>query len=723
MPSAMPALVRGHMTPQPWQGWRRGLKGLAGPARDLGPPPAWQAAAQRRRGALGLAMLAVTLLALGLQWSHRSPAEMGLAELARSALLALLFAWVSAGFVTALMGWRRLLAGDAQALSVRTDGVPDPAARTAIIMPICNEDVEAVFAGLRATAESLARTGRSAGFEFFVLSDTRDAGLLADEQQAWQRLAAQARQDGLPPVHYRWRRRRSGRKAGNVADFCRRWGRAFRYMVVLDADSVMTGRCLTQLVDLMEAHPQVGIAQTAPVGCGQQSLHARAQQYASRVLGRLYVHGLQFWQLGDSHYWGHNAILRVEPFMKHCALARLPGRGGLSGEILSHDFVEAALMRRAGFEVWLVPELDGSYEQLPGDLLDELQRDRRWCQGNLQNARLIAEPGLRPVHRALFATGAMSYLSAPLWLAYVVLGLTGGDAALLPGSSENPAMLGLWLMTGVMLLLPRLLGVLAVWQRGETAAFGGRRALLGGALLEALLATLQAPVRMVAHSLFVLVALAGWKLEWKSPLRRSHAIGWREAWQRLGPWTLGATALTAVLVLIEPAMALRLALLTVPLMLAVPLVVATSQAAPGRWFGRLGLWRVPQERRPPQVLRRSAGLQGLRLAPISSAPRRLAEPPRQHARYRLHRRLNRLPALALGLPMLALALGTPATSDLSSAPVLAPAAVPVELLPTAVGAATAVRQLDVRLARQAATATAGGKTRKNRLMRSSRSRA
>ncbi|NRT57643.1 glucans biosynthesis glucosyltransferase MdoH [Sphaerotilus uruguayifluvii] len=696
--SAMPALVRGHMTPQPWQGWRARRAGPTHGPRDEAPPPRWQAAARRRRGALGLAMLAVTLLALGLQWSQHPPAEMSAAELVRSALLALLFAWVSAGFVTALMGWRRLLAGDAQALSAPAGTLPDPAARTAIVMPICNEDVDSVFAGLRATAESLALTGRGAGFEFFVLSDTRDAGLLADEQQAWQRLAAHAREHDLPPVHYRWRRRRSGRKAGNVADFCRRWGRAFRYMVVLDADSVMSGRCLTRLVELMEAHPQVGIAQTAPVGCGHQSLHARAQQYASRVLGRLYVHGLQFWQLGDSHYWGHNAILRVEPFMKHCALARLPGRGGLSGEILSHDFVEAALMRRAGFEVWLVPELDGSYEQLPGDLLDELQRDRRWCQGNLQNARLIAEPGLRPVHRALFATGAMSYLSAPLWLAYVVLGLVDGRA-LQPGAGAEVGTVGLWLMTGVMLLLPRLLGVLAVWQRGETAAFGGRRALLGGALLEALLATLQAPVRMVAHTLFVLVALAGWKLEWKSPLRQSHHVGWREAWQRLGPWTLGATALTAVLALAEPAMALRLALLTVPLMLAVPLVVATSHAAPGRWLGRLGLWHVPQEQRPPRVLRRSAGLQGLRLSSaLRTLPRHaagaLGTPLPRRAAYGL----SRLPALALGLPMLAVALGTPATSELprpAPAPVLMPEPAPV--VSAQIGAAAELRRLDLAM--------------------------
>ena len=158
-------------------------------------------------------------------------------------------------------------------------------------------------------------------------------------------------------VYYRWRQRRSQRKAGNVADFCRRWGRDYRYMVVLDADSVMSGDCLLSLVRLMEAHPRAGILQTAPQACGLSTLHARAQQFAGRVAGRLFAAGMQYWQLGESHYWGHNAIIRVEPFMRHCALAPLPGRGQTGTEILSHDFVEAALMRRAGYQVWLVPDL------------------------------------------------------------------------------------------------------------------------------------------------------------------------------------------------------------------------------------------------------------------------------------------------------------------------------------------------------------------------------
>ena len=277
-------------------------------------------------------------------------------------------------------------------------------------------------------------------------------------------------------MYYRLRDRRTHRKAGNVADFCRRWGKDYRYMVVLDADSVMSGDCITTMVKLMEAHPRAGIIQTATQAIGHATLHARAQQFASRVTGRLFTLGMQFWQIGESHYWGHNAIIRIEPFMDHCALAPIAGSGGMSGGIMSHDFVEAALMRRAGYDVWLVADLVGSYEQQPPDLLSELQRDRRWCQGNLQNARLMAEPGLHPVHRAMFVTGTMAYLSAPLWLAFLTLGtalwMTG--AAIAPDWRALPIELrGLWAWTLCMLFLPRVLGLAAVFLRREQKSFGG----------------------------------------------------------------------------------------------------------------------------------------------------------------------------------------------------------------------------------------------------------
>jgi membrane glycosyltransferase len=614
-----PPIRRGSMTPRPWAGWWRGLAILAlqrvlqrpwMPAPE-GQAPAWQRAATRRRRLLLALVVTSTLLAVDVQVTHDPHATQDALHLAQTALFALLFAWVAAGFTTALMGFLTLRRGDPHALDAAVGGPIDAAARTAILVPICNEDIATVFGGLRATCDSLRATGLGERFDVFILSDTRDGALRASEQQAWARLREQmeaaeggSTQPGLG-IFYRWRRRRTKRKAGNVADFCRRWGRDYRYMVVMDADSVMSGDCIAQLVRLMEANPKAGILQTAPRGCGHDSLHARAQAFLGRVTGPLFTRGLAYWQLGESHYWGHNAILRVEPFMRHCALAPLSGRGGLAGEILSHDFVEAALMRRAGYEVWLVPELDGSFEQLPPHLVDELQRDRRWCQGNLQNARLVTEPGFRAVHRAMFVTGALSYLASPLWLAFVLIGAwraaTEPDAALADTLHAGSA---LWCAVLVMLFLPRLLGVLQVLLQREHAAYGGVRGLLGGALLEALLSALQAPVRMAAHTLFVLIALTGWKLEWKSPSRAAAALSWGDAAASLRWLTLPLfTACAALLLVGKAGVALGVAPLLLPLLLAIPLAVLTSEPSLGRALRRIGLLSIPEETRPAGTLR------------------------------------------------------------------------------------------------------------------------
>jgi len=338
-------------------------------------------------------------------------------------LFTVLFFWVSAGFWTAMAGFLVLMRGDrhgvATAKAIKREAGKADEFRTAIVMPICNEDVSRVFAGLRATYESLAKMEQAGQFDVFVLSDSSDSDICTAELDAWSSLCRAV--GGFGNIFYRRRKRRVKRKNGNIADFCRRWGKNYRYMVVLDADSVMSGECLTSLVDLMEANPDAGIIQTAPRVAGRETLYARIQQFASRAYGPLYTAGLHFWQLGESHYWGHNAIIRVEPFTRHCALAPLPGKGPLSGEILSHDFIEAALIRRAGWTVWIAYDLPGSYEELPPNLLDELQRDRRWCRGNMMNFRLVLERGIHPVYRAVFATGLMAYLSSLLWLTFLVL--------------------------------------------------------------------------------------------------------------------------------------------------------------------------------------------------------------------------------------------------------------------------------------------------------------
>jgi membrane glycosyltransferase len=280
----------------------------------------------------------------------------------------------------------------------------------------------------------------------------------------------------------------------------------------------------------------------------------------------------------------------------------------MAGSIMSHDFVEAALMRRAGYHVWLVSDLTGSYEQQPPDLLSELQRDRRWCQGNLQNSRLVAEPGIHRVHRAMFLIGAMSYLSAPLWLAFLTFGtaLWVSGAHILPEWHAVPAELrGLWLWTLCMLFMPRVLGLSAVFMRGEQKSFGGAAALLRSAVAETVLALVQAPVRMLGHSLFVVVALTGLKLEWKSPPREAVGVTWGDAAARLMPMTAGIGVLAAVVAAFEPGALIWLAPVALPLLLAVPVVVFTSGVAVGTQARANGWLLIPEESWSPAVLRRA----------------------------------------------------------------------------------------------------------------------
>ena len=618
-----PPINRGSMTPQPWRGFWSSIGGallpmLRGSSRaphgsETVAPEPWQQAARRRRLVFALLTVISTTAATTLFASAQPDYGNVALEYFHVALFAILSTWVVTGFVTALMGFHVSLRGDPHALSAKQvrHHALDPQARTAIVMPICNEDVATVFAGLRATCESVAATGHAGVFDVFVLSDTSDPAVAAAERAAWEdlrsALAENVRQPQLE-VYYRRRQRRTHRKAGNVADFCRRWGKDYRYMIVLDADSVMSGDCIASMVKLMEAHPRAGIIQTATQAIGHATLHARAQQFASRVTGRLFTLGMQFWQLGESHYWGHNAIIRVEPFMRHCALAPIPGRGGMSGPIMSHDFVEAALMRRAGYQVWLVSDLTGSYEQQPPDLLSELQRDRRWCQGNLQNSRLIAEPGIHRVHRAMFAIGAMSYLSAPLWLAFMMFGtaLWISGATLIPDWQALPTELrSLWAWTLCMLFMPRVLGLAAVFlQRGQHG-YGGGAALVRSAAVETLLALLQAPIRMLAHSLFVVVAVTGLKLEWKSPPRHAAGVTWGVAAARLSPMTLVIGVPGLAVAAIHAGALIWLAPVALPLLLSVPLAVLTSHVALGGWMRSRAVLLIPEESRSPAVLRRA----------------------------------------------------------------------------------------------------------------------
>ncbi|MBK4733138.1 glucans biosynthesis glucosyltransferase MdoH [Noviherbaspirillum pedocola] len=571
-----------------------------------------------RRGILLLLMLGQTALATWfmaqvLPYQGTQPIEW-----VTMAFFAVLFCWVSAGFWTAMAGFWVLLRGTDRYLISRNahEGAAIPEnARTAIVMPICNEDVTAVFAGLRATYESVARSGVLDRFDFFVLSDSYQSDTCAAEVAAWSRLCQAV--EGFGRIFYRRRHRRVKRKSGNIDDFCRRWAKDYRYMIVLDADSVMSGDCLATLVRLMEANPNAGIIQTAPRAAGRDTLYARIQQFSTRVYGPLFTAGLHFWQLGESHYWGHNAIIRLDPFVRHCALAPLPGEGSLSGEILSHDFVEAALMRRAGWGVWIAYDLDGSFEEMPPNLLDELKRDRRWCHGNLMNFKLFAARGMHPVHRAVFATGVMAYLSAPLWFLFLVLstGLLAYNTLKEPTYFVEPRQLfpiwpqwhpeqalALFGATATLLFLPKILSVLLIWIRGAKG-YGGRMQVAASMLIELLFSMLLAPVRMLFHTRFVSAAYFGLEMTWKSPPREDSETAWSEAVRKHGSHTVLGFAWGGTVYWLNPSYLPWLMPIAGALVLSIPISVLSSRVSLGRAFRRAQLFLIPEEAEPPRELR------------------------------------------------------------------------------------------------------------------------
>jgi membrane glycosyltransferase len=343
------------------------------------------------------ALLVAATTALGMWTMFRILHVGGLTplELLVLALFSVTFGWIAIAFWSGVIGFTLNLAGrDPLSLARLSTPAPqgDAPSHTALVMPIHNEDVERVAAGLEATCRDLPPISERRRIEAFVLSDSNDAATVDHEKAVMaalqQRLADRCR------LHYRHRDSNVGRKAGNLGDFCQRWGRHYDFMLVLDADSIMSGDTIHALIAEMEANPRLGLMQTVPIPIRQDSLFGRANQFAAAVYSPMLATGLSFWQSDAANYFGHNAILRVEAFTQHAGLPELPGRPPLGGDILSHDFVEAALLRRAGWEVRMRTDLGGSFEEMPSQILDYAKRDRRWVQGNLQHLRLLGGRGL-----------------------------------------------------------------------------------------------------------------------------------------------------------------------------------------------------------------------------------------------------------------------------------------------------------------------------------------
>ena len=601
----------------------------------------------------GFFLIVVTTLTLGtlmmadiLQGNGTRPLEVAIL-----ALFSVTFGWIAVAFWTAVAGFLLQLFG-LDALSLRRRrGRLEPqqpiVTRTAVIMPAYNEETRPVIAGLEATYLDVLATREAEHFDFYLLSDSNDLEIAAAEEAAWEDLRRRLRADDRQPgLFYRRRTRNDGRKPGNIAEFCRRWGGHYEHMIVLDADSVMSGRTLVALVRAMQANPRAGMIQTVPLPVRQETVFGRFVQFADGLYGPMLATGLAFWQTDTANYWGHNAILRVRPFMRHCGLPSLPGKPPRGGEILSHDFVEAALIRRGGWQVYLLSDLEGSYEEVPSNMLDYAKRDRRWVEGNLQHLRLLNAHGLHPLNRLYFLMGGLAYLCSFLWLLMLLastadalsLALTehrffGPAYQLFPNwpIAKPSTTMSLLTLVIAMLFVPKLMGImLCLLYPERRRAFGGTVRLLFSSLLEMIFSVLIAPVMMTFHALFVASVLLGRRVTWGPQHRQGRFVPWSEALRYTVLASLCAVIWGVCSAAVTPIFFLTLTPVLVGLILAAPLITLSSSAALGAWLRARGVFLTPSETAPADVLRH--------------ARRLLASP----ARRRMQR--ARAPALSQRLP-------------------------------------------------------------------------
>jgi membrane glycosyltransferase len=569
--------------------------------------------ARWRRWLLGL--LVGTTAALGgwLMWAVLAGHGINAAEAVFLAVFVLSFAWISisfwSGFFGFLLGVLRLHPITLRRAGPASGPIPPLGERTAFLMPIYNEDPADVFARVEANYRSMAETGRLDSFHFFVLSDTTNPEIAREEAIAFAKLREALRAHDR--LFYRRREANTGKKAGNIAEWVNTRGPGYAHMIILDADSLLQGETAVRLAALMEANPRTGIIQTHIVPAGRETLFARALQFSTRMTGAVLAMGTSFWQGGEANYYGHNAILRVAAFARCCRLPVLSGRPPLGGEILSHDFVEAAYLRRGGWHCWLLPELRGSYEEVPTNLVDYAVRDRRWVQGNLQHARLIGERGLHPMSRLHLGMGIFAYLASPLWLLMLLLssGLVvdhtltgdvyfGATRSLFPiwPQVRWPEIHGLLILTGVLLFGPKLLALgLRLASTRNARRFGGRLRLMLSFLGEIALSTLLAPVMMMFHTSFILRILAGNAVGWPAQPRGDRGMEWKVALRRHTLHALFGVVALVTLGALTPTYLPWILPVVTGLILSIPVAVLTSRRGVGVAARRAGVFVTPEE--------------------------------------------------------------------------------------------------------------------------------
>jgi membrane glycosyltransferase len=474
---------------------------------------------------------------------------------------------------------------------------------TALVICIRNEVPERVIRNLKPMMSGLVAAGVGDKFHVYVLSDTNDAEIAADE--AAKITAFGAAWEGLIPLTYRRREQNTGFKAGNIRDFCERWGHQYELAVTLDADSFMTAEAVLRLVRVMQANPRIGIIQGLVVGMPSTSAFARIFQFGMRLGMRSYTIGGAWWQGDCGPYWGHNAVVRLKPFIAHCHIPPLPYGGPLGGHVLSHDQVEAVLMRRAGYEVQVLPEEDLGWEENPPTLIEFIRRDLRWCQGTLQYWHFLFKPGIPPVSRYQLAFAVLMFLGSPAWMGLLVIGTIAVARAETPADFIRADYgVALFLVVLVMWFAPKIATVIDVLSRANLRrAFGGGVRFVANVATETVFFLMLSPIMWFGHTVFLTGLLFGKTIGWIGQTRDDHAVPWSVALRQLWPQTLLGLASIGLLAATHPSAIPYALFIAGGLALSVPLAVFTALPRVGHTFARIGVGRLPEETAPPAPLR------------------------------------------------------------------------------------------------------------------------
>lgn len=567
----------------------------ARPARDLA-----DAARLRRRRRTFLALNVATMAALMASMTYLL-ALGGLFFMEGVMLFAYAatLPWLSIGFWNAVIGFSLSLKAKNPAAYVnpavaREQNGQPITSKVAIAMAIRHEYVDTVVSRLEAMHLDVARSGYAMHFDFHVLSDSADPQIAQAEEDAiaaWRRRAPKT-----VAIHYRRRTDNRGYKAGNIEEFCDRCRDDYDYFIPLDADSRMSAKAILRLVRIMEASPEIGILQGLVVGEASDALFTRIFQFGMRHGMRAYTLGSAWWQGDCGPFWGHNAVIRMAAFQKHCKMPVLPGKGPLSGYVLSHDQLEATLMRRAGYEVRVLAEEDESFEINPPNLIEFIKRETRWCQGNMQYLKVLGMPGLRMTSRIQLVLAILMYVNAPAWILFITTGALMATTTTQFGAI--PLAFGLAQFAVIMAfnLMPKIMGVAqSMVSKGASRTYGGRLRIAAGAVLEFIFSMLIAPCVAVAVTLCCLGLLLGARIRWPAQQRDSAYLSFREAARTLWPQTLYGLTLTAILGYFAPWALIFGALIVAPLTMAIPLASLSTLSGVGRWTKARGLFRIPEE--------------------------------------------------------------------------------------------------------------------------------